>query len=222
MRTYKFKNGKELEVKTMFCVGQNYAKHATEMGGKTTPDPIIFIKPPQSYISNGDKIILPDISKNVHHEVELVVILGKECKNISENDAIKYIAGYAVGIDVTMRDIQKLSKDKGLPWAVAKGFYTSAPISEIIPADNFGDKIPFFDLSLKVNNQLKQKSSTKYMERSVAKLIEYLSRVFTLEKGDCIFTGTPEGVGPIVNGDKLYAELNGYASLSVECVAENL
>lgn len=219
MRKYKFKNGKELEVKTMFCVGQNYAKHAAEMGGQVTTDPIIFIKPPQAYIENGGKIILPDMSKNIHHEVELVVVIGKECKNISEGDAAKYIAGYAVGIDVTMRDIQKQSKDKGLPWAVAKGFYSSAPISEIVPAENFGDKIPFFDLSLKVNNQLRQKSSTKFMERSVAKLIEYLSRVFTLEAGDCIFTGTPEGVGQIVKGDILIAELNGYVSLSVECSA---
>jgi 2-keto-4-pentenoate hydratase/2-oxohepta-3-ene-1,7-dioic acid hydratase in catechol pathway len=221
MRKYKFKNGKELEVKTMFCVGQNYAKHAAEMGGQVATDPIIFIKPPQAYIENGGKIILPDMSKNIHHEVELVVVIGKECKNISEDDAINYIAGYAVGIDVTMRDVQKQSKDNGLPWAVAKGFYGSAPISEIIPAENFGDQIPFFDLSLKVNNQLRQNSSTQYMERSVAKLIEYLSRVFTLEPGDCIFTGTPEGVGQIVNGDILFAELNNYVALSVECVAQN-
>lgn len=219
MRTYKFKNGKELEVKTMFCVGQNYAKHAAEMGGQVTSDPIIFMKPPQAYIENAGKVILPEISKNVHHEVELVVVIGKSCKDISEIDAINYIAGYGVGIDVTMRDIQKQSKEKGLPWTVAKGFYTSAPISEIIPADEFGNEIPFFELTLKVNKEIKQHSSTEFMERSVGKLIEYLSHVFTLEAGDCIFTGTPEGVGQIFNGDKLYAELNKYVSLNVECIS---
>jgi len=216
MRTLKFKNGKELEVRTMYCIGQNYAKHAAEMGGKVSSDPIIFIKPPAAYIENGGKILLPDISNNVHHEVELVVVIGKNCININEKDAVNYIAGYAVGIDATLRDLQKKAKENGHPWAVAKGFYSSAPISDIIPAEEFAGKIPFFELELKVNGELKQKSSTENMERTVGKLIEYLSRIFTLEPGDCIFTGTPEGVGQIVKGDKLFAELKGFVTLSVE------
>ncbi|MFH1050279.1 MAG: fumarylacetoacetate hydrolase family protein [bacterium] len=217
MRTFKFKNGKELEVRTMYCIGQNYAKHAAEMGGQVTSDPIIFIKPSVAYIENNGKIILPDISDNVHHEVELIVVIGKNCNNINEKEAVNFIAGYGVGIDATLRDLQKKAKENGHPWSVAKGFYTSAPISELVPAEEFGDKIPYFELSLKVNGELKQKSSTEYMERSVGKLIEYLSKIFTLEAGDCIFTGTPEGVGQIVKGDKLFAELKGYVSLSVEC-----
>ena len=217
MRTFKLKNGKEIEVGTMYCIGQNYAKHAAEMGGKTASEPIIFIKPPVAYIENGGKICLPDISNNIHHEVELVVVIGKNCQNINENDAVKFIAGYGVGIDVTLRDLQQKAKENGHPWSVAKGFYTSAPISTIIPAEEFGNEIPFFELSLKVNGEMKQNSSTEYMERTVGKLIEYISKIFTLEAGDCIFTGTPEGVGQIVKGDKLFAELKGYVSLSVEC-----
>ncbi len=216
MRTFKFKDGKEIEVRTMYGIGQNYAKHAAEMGGQVSSDPIIFIKPSVAYIENNGKIILPEISNNVHHEVELVVVIGKDCKNIHEDEAINYIAGYGVGIDATLRDLQKAAKDKGHPWSVAKGFHTSAPISEIIPAEEFGNQIPNFELSLKVNGELRQNSSTEYMERSVGKLIEYLSKIFTLEKGDCIFTGTPEGVGQIVKGDKLFAELKGYVALSVE------
>jgi len=218
MRTFKFRNGKELEVKTMYGIGQNYAKHAAEMGGQVPTEPIIFIKPPVSYIENGGQIILPDVSKNLHHEVELVVVIGKECRNINEKDAVNYIAGYGVGIDATLRDLQKIAKEKGHPWSVAKGFYTSAPISEIIPADEFDSNIPFFELSLKVNGELRQNSSTEFMERSVGKLMEYLSRIFTLEPGDCIFTGTPEGVGQIVKGDKIFAELKGFTSLRVEVV----
>jgi 2-keto-4-pentenoate hydratase/2-oxohepta-3-ene-1,7-dioic acid hydratase in catechol pathway len=214
-REFKFKNGKKLEVRTIYGIGKNYAKHAAEFGGGIPEEPIIFIKPPVSYIENGGVIKLPAMSNNVHHEVELVVVIGKDCANIPASSAREYIAGYAVGIDVTMRDIQFKAKEKGEPWAVAKGFYSSAPISEVIPAEEFGEEIPNFELILKVNNEIIQNSSTKFMERSVATLIEYLSKIFTLEEGDCIFTGTPEGVGRIQSGDKIYAELSGFVTLNV-------
>ena len=215
-REFKFKKGERLSVGTMYGIGKNYAKHAVEMGGEVPKEPIIFIKPPVCYVENGESITLPAMSENVHHEVELVVVIGKRCENISQENAREYIAGYAVGLDLTMRDIQNQAKDKGQPWAVAKGFYRSAPISEVIPADEFGDDIPFFDLKLDVNGETRQSSNTKYMERTVATLVEYLSKVFTLEPGDCIFTGTPEGVGKIVSGDKLKAELVNFATLEIE------
>jgi 2-keto-4-pentenoate hydratase/2-oxohepta-3-ene-1,7-dioic acid hydratase in catechol pathway len=213
-----FTDGTKLEIGTMYCIGQNYEKHAKEMGGEVPKDPVVFIKPPASYIPDGSSVILPDFSNNVHHEVELVVVIGKDCRNVSQSEARTCIAGYAVGIDVTLRDIQKSAKESGKPWAVAKGFVTSAPISQVIPARDFGDVIPYFDLKLQVNGELRQNGNTKDMARPVAMLIEYLSKVFTLREGDCIFTGTPEGVGKIISGDNISAELSGkvFLDISVE------
>lgn len=214
--TLKFINGNTLEVGTMYCIGKNYSKHAKEMGGEIPKEPLIFLKPPAAYIENGESVILPNFSNNIHHEVELVVVIGKDCRNVSRKDAKNVIAGYAVGIDVTLRDIQNNAKNNGEPWAVAKGFYTSAPVSQVIPADEFNN-IPFFDISIKVNGETRQSGNTKEMERPVDLLIEYLSNVFTLREGDIIFTGTPEGVGPIKQGDKLKALLQNYVSLEVDC-----
>ncbi|TAL68477.1 MAG: FAA hydrolase family protein [Bacteroidetes bacterium] len=212
---YEFSDGRKMKVGTMFCVGQNYSKHAKEMGSEVPKDPIIFLKPPNAYTPDGGKVILPEISNLPHHEVELVVIIGKDCDNVSASDAINYIAGYAVGLDITLRDIQNKAKTNGHPWAVAKGFRTSAPISKIVPASQFENNIPVFDVELKINGELRQQTNTREMERSVAVLISYLSGIFGLREGDCIFTGTPEGVGEIKNGDKLHAELKGFVSLDV-------
>jgi 2-keto-4-pentenoate hydratase/2-oxohepta-3-ene-1,7-dioic acid hydratase in catechol pathway len=203
----KFIDGSELETGTMYCIGQNYAKHAAEMGSKVSADPTIFIKPPAALILNDEEIILPDISKNVHHELELVVVIGDDCDSISPDNAINVIAGYAVGIDVTLRDVQELSKISGKPWSVSKGFKTSAPISEIIPQSEFNDKIPEFEMNLFVNGELRQHGFSKDMEKKIPELIAYISKIFTLRKGDLIFTGTPEGVGQIISGDRITAEL---------------
>jgi len=214
-KNFTFTDGTSLEIGTMYCIGKNYEKHAKEMGGELPKDPVVFIKPPAAYIPDGSSVILPDFSDNVHHEVELVVVIGKDCSNIRSDQARNVIAGYAIGIDVTLRDIQQKAKEKGLPWAVAKGFVTSAPISKIIPESEFGDEIPFFDVKLEVNGDIRQNGNTKDMARPVGLLIEYLSKVFTLRTGDCIFTGTPEGVGKINSGDKLIAELSGKVKLSI-------
>ena len=211
----KFKNGWEMETGTMYGIGKNYAKHAREMGGEVPKDPVVFLKPPAAYVSTGSEIKLPDFSENVHHEVELVVIIGKDCMDVNADEAFDYIAGYGVGIDFTLRDLQAKAKQAGLPWTVAKGFYQSAPISEIVPAEEIKEKAPVFDLELKVNGEIRQSGSTKDMERPVDILIEYLSHVFTLRKGDVIFTGTPEGVGQIKSGDKIEAELKGFAELKI-------
>jgi 2-keto-4-pentenoate hydratase/2-oxohepta-3-ene-1,7-dioic acid hydratase in catechol pathway len=216
VKYYKFNNGKRLKVGTMFGIGKNYAAHAKEMGGGVPEEPIIFLKPSTSYVANNGAVILPPISQNVHHEVELVVVIGKDCRNIKKNQAWDYVAGVAVGIDVTLRDVQHKAKEKGEPWAVSKGFFTSAPISGVIPIEDLKSK--FFDIELFINGVLKQKASTKTMERSVPELIEYISKVFTLSKGDCIFTGTPEGVGKIVKGDKLIAKLLGYTQLNINVI----
>ena len=213
-----FTNGHQLKTGTIFCVASNYPLHAKEMGSAIPDEPSIFIKPPQALIYSGDSIVLPPFSNNVHHEVELVVAIGKECSNVSAFDSVNYIAGYAVGIDATLRDVQTKAKSEGKPWAVAKGFHTSAPVSEFIPADYFNKTIPFFSLDLTVNGVLRQTGNTENMQRSVGTLIEFLSRVFTLEPGDLIFTGTPEGVGQIVHGDRLEARIHDFVSLSVTAI----
>lgn len=210
-----FTDGSTLALGNIYCIAKNYSKHAAEMQSTVPKSPSVFIKPSTAYIKNNENIVIPDISQMVHHEVELVVVIGKDCINVTKDDAENYIAGYAVGIDVTLRDIQNKAKESGSPWAICKGFATSAPISDVIPINTLSEKIPFFDLSFSVNGVTKQQGNTKDMERSVGVLIEYLSKIFHLHQGDCIFTGTPEGVGQIVKGDTLTAELVGYAKLKV-------
>lgn len=209
-----FTDGSKLELANIYAVASNYRKHAEEMGTTVPEDPVIFLKPTSAYIPNEGTILLPDFSNEVHHEVELVVVIGRDGKDVPFEKAQEYIAGYAVGIDVTLRDIQNKAKKEGKPWGIAKGFYTSAPISNVVSAKQFDGIIPDFDLLLKVNGEVRQRANTSNMERSVAQLVAFVSRVFTLNVGDCIFTGTPEGVGIIRPGDTLYAELSGYVNLT--------
>jgi 2-keto-4-pentenoate hydratase/2-oxohepta-3-ene-1,7-dioic acid hydratase in catechol pathway len=213
-KTLKFTDGTTLQPGTMYCIGRNYAAHAREMGATTAGDPVIFLKPPAAYIENGEEIIIPDFSNDVHHEVELVAVIGKDCANINNNDAHEYIAGYAVGVDVTLRDVQSRAKESGKPWATAKGFYTSAPMSQIIPAAEIADPAEL-EIELEINGELRQKASTSLMVRTVGEIVSYLSKVFTLRRGDIIFTGTPSGVGPIGRDDSVTARLIGYAELNI-------
>ncbi|MBL7991251.1 MAG: fumarylacetoacetate hydrolase family protein [Candidatus Kapabacteria bacterium] len=204
---FLFTDGTTLEAGTIYGIGKNYAAHAREMGGEVPASPMVFLKPPAALVQDGGTVVCPAFSANLHHEVEMVVIIGEDCQDVPANDAKSVIAGYGLGLDMTLRDLQHAAKQQGSPWAVAKGFRTSAPISRILPATLF-THIPDFDLELSVNNEGRQKSSTKLMERSVATLIEYLSSVFTLRKGDSIYTGTPEGVGQVVPGDVLTARMS--------------
>lgn len=213
---YLFTDGTKLPVKTIYCVGKNYAKHIKEMGGDAPSDPVIFIKPTSAYIQDGGTIMLPAFSNMVHHEVELVIVIGQATNGISKEEANNVIAGFGVGIDVTLRDIQNIAKNRGEPWAVAKGFATSAPISKIVPKSLINENNKTFDIELYVNNALRQKANTSEMQRTYSELIAYISNVFTLQPGDCIFTGTPDGVGRINHGDEIEAILKGYVSLKVK------
>jgi 2-keto-4-pentenoate hydratase/2-oxohepta-3-ene-1,7-dioic acid hydratase in catechol pathway len=216
MPNLKFTDGREIQVGTMYGIGQNYDKHAKEMGSTLKRgEKIIFIKPSSSYVPDGGNITLPDFSNEVHHEVELVVVIGKECKDVTKEQAWDYIAGFAVGIDATLRDLQKQAKDKGLPWAIAKGFRTSAPISKIVPVKEFERNKNDFTFQLKINGEVRQFGNTQDMIYSVEELIEFLSSVFDLQAGDVIFTGTPEGVGKLNKGDKLEADLINLVKLNV-------
>lgn len=219
-RFLEFTDGRKCEISNIYAIASNYRSHALEMATSITEHPLVFFKSTSSFIPDGGTIWVPPISKNVHYEVELVVVIGKDGFNIPESEAINFISGYAVGIDVTLRDLQQEAKNRGEPWGIAKGFYSSAPISKVIPAEAFGDKIPNFELVLKVNDEIKQTGNTKVMECSVACLVSFISKVFSLNEGDCIFTGTPEGVGPIFDGDRLEAELKSYVKLIV--YAKNL
>ncbi len=196
-----------LQVNNIFCIGRNYALHAREMGSSVPVEPMVFLKPNSAILFNGGTVRLPEQSSEVHHEVELVIAIGKTGRRIQPQEAKSHIAGLAIGIDFTARDIQSAAKKAGKPWTVSKGFDTFAPVSDFLPSESAPDPDEL-DISLLVNGNIVQKGNTKEMIFSVVDLICYLSTLFTLQPGDLIFTGTPEGVGPVKQGDKLTANLN--------------
>lgn len=201
--TWTFTDGTTLPVGTMYCIGRNYAAHAAEMGAAVPEAPIVFIKPPSAYAAHGSTVHLPAFTKNVHHEVELVVVMGPN----------RSIAGYAVGLDLTARDVQAQAKERGEPWATAKSWASSAPVSQVVPADQIGHGP--FTITLDVNGKRRQHGSTATMERAVPALADYLDAIFSLQEGDCIFTGTPEGVAALHAGDTAVAWLDNVVSLTV-------
>jgi len=204
--------GREFRINNIFCIGKNYADHAKEMGGDVPKEPVIFLKPSSAVIANGDPIVIPPMSSNVHHEVELTVLIGTGGKNIPLATAMRHVAGYGVGLDMTMRDRQSEAKKAGNPWAVSKGFDTSAPLSPFVAASSVADPHDL-EITLTVNGTVRQHSSTKHMIFRVDVLIAYLSTIFTLSEGDIIYTGTPEGVAQVVPGDVLEAVIPGVGSI---------
>ena len=205
---------KNVPVAKIICLGRNYESHAREMGSEPPERPILFLKPPSAIIHDGESVILPQFSRELHHEVEMVVAIGKRGKEITVAAASGYISGFGVGLDMTLRDLQSEAKKKGLPWSVAKGFDTSAPVSEFVNAREVGDP-GNLGIQLAVNGQLRQSSNTRKMIFSVQEIIAFVSSTFTLEEGDLIFTGTPEGVGRVDPGDVMEASLESVAQLRV-------
>lgn len=198
----------------IYCVGKNYSDHANEMGGEVDNDePFFFSKPPQS-ITQLNLIPFPTRTKNLHHEVELVVALKSECSNIMPDKASDHIFGYAVGVDLTKRDLQVNAKESRKPWDLSKGFDYSAPISKILKKDGF--LLTKGAISLSVNGDLKQSSNISNMVWKVDQLISWLSKYITLKAGDMIFTGTPAGVSQLEPEDKVEAEIENIGSLSFE------
>lgn len=216
---YLFKNqiDKKIQIGKLVCLARSYKKHAQEMKSDITKDPLLFLKPASAVIFNGESIIIPKISKCLHHEVELGVVIGKRCKNVSHKEALNYVLGYLVALDITARDIQSEAKKKGHPWDIAKGFDTFAPISHVVLKENVSNPNNL-DISLKVNKKIKQSSNTSNMIYSVERIIEFISQIMTLEPGDLILTGTPEGVDEIVTGDILEAQLDKICSLKVNVI----
>jgi len=213
-------SGETATVGKVLCLGRNYIEHAKEINTEIPEHPIVFLKPSTAIIGSGDNVMIPPISQDVHHEVELVVMIGKDGKNIPKSKAYEHVAGYAVGLDMTLRDVQHEAKKKGLPWSVAKGFDTSAPVSTILER-KFVPNPHNLEISLKVNGEIRQKSNTKNMIFPIDYVVSHLSTIFTLEKGDLIYMGTPEGVGRVVPGDTLEAELESVAILHVGVAAYN-
>lgn len=218
MKKIKIRNSqKEFVVGKIACVGKNYMEHAKELGDDIPEKPVIFLKPSSSIIFSGEKIIYPEFSKSLHYETELVLLIGKTGKKILKENAIDYIEAYAVGLDMTLRDLQSESKSKGHPWTISKCFDTSTVLSEFIHKTEVNNPNSL-ELKLWLNGELKQHDNTANMIYSVEEIIEYLSYYFTLEEGDLVFTGTPKGVGEVNRGDKLIAEIPGLCRLTTEII----
>ncbi|MBC7202897.1 MAG: fumarylacetoacetate hydrolase family protein [Pusillimonas sp.] len=212
----------QFPVRRVYCVGRNYAAHAREMG--FDPDrepPFFFCKPADSVkpVAYGDTLELPYPSetKNYHYEIELVAAIGKAGSNISEANALSHVWGYAVGLDMTRRDLQMKMREMGRPWEIGKAFDNSAPIGPMHPANTVSG-LEQAEIALKVNGEFKQKSAINKLIWNVAETVSFLSRYFHLEEGDLIYTGTPEGVGPVVKGDLMEGSVEGLGTIAVKVV----
>lgn len=214
MKKARLSNGKEFPIGKILCIGRNYVDHISELGNEVPAAPVIFMKPSTAVIYDGEEIVIPDYSDNCHHEAELALLIGQQCKGLAEADALGGVAGYGVAIDLTLRDVQDGLKKKGLPWDIAKGFDTACPLSEFVPAAAVSDP-QNLNIRLTVNGELRQNGSTALMINPAAKLISHLSSIFTLEPGDIVLTGTPAGVSRIAAGDQLCAEIPGVGRVEV-------
>lgn len=216
MKTIKLQNSNtEIQIGKIVCVGRNYVEHIQELGNEQHDKPVIFLKTTSSIIYSGDKIIYPSFSTDMHHETELVLLIGSIVKNANESEAQKAITGYAVGLDMTLRDIQNDLKKKGHPWTIAKCFDTSTVLSDFNSSDDY--KLTMDEtITLKVNGEIRQNDQLNKMIFNPVQIVEYISSLMTLEAGDLIFTGTPKGVAKVNSGDVLEAEIENIGKLSCE------
>ena len=205
-------------VHRIYCVGRNYAKHAREMG--MDPDrepPFFFSKPADAVVANGTPVPYPPRTSNLHHEIELVVAIGTGGRDIPLDRALHHVYGYGVGLDLTRRDLQFAARDQGRPWDVAKGFDHSAPVSAIRPAADMGHPQQGA-IWLEVNGETRQRANLSEMIWSVPEIVAELSTYYELRPGDLVFTGTPEGVGPVKRGDSLVGGIDGLETLRITIV----
>jgi len=214
MRTARLTSGRHLPIGKILCIGRNYSDHIRELGNATPEAPVIFIKPASSVIGEGEAIVIPPYSRECHYEAELALLIGRKGKDIPLERAMEHIAGYGVGIDLTLRDVQDELKKKGLPWEIAKGFDTACPLSAFVEASSVADP-QNLEIRLTVNGKIRQDGNTSMMIHRIPAIISHMSGSFTLEPGDVILTGTPAGVSRIVSGDHLVAEIQGVATLRV-------
>lgn len=207
--------GGSFPVRRIYCVGRNYEAHAREMGfAVDREEPFFFLKPGDTVEPDGAHIPYPRMTGNYHYEVELVVAIGKAGADIPVEDAASHIFGYAVGLDMTRRDVQIAAREKGRPWDMGKAFDRSAPVGQIVPIASW-NAVADATITLDVNGERKQSSKLSNLIWSVDEIIHWLSRYMDLAPGDLIYTGTPEGVGPVVSGDTLEARIDGLPQLRV-------
>lgn len=192
----------------IICIGRNYAEHAKELNNAVPTEPVFFMKPDTALILNGQPFYHPDFSNDIHHEIELVLVICKTGKNIDEKFASKYYNKIGLGIDFTARDLQNKAKEKGLPWEKAKAFDGSAPLGESVDVSTIKD-VNDINFHLEINGKTVQQGNTKDLLFSFDKIIAYISRYITLKTGDLIYTGTPAGVGKVNIGDKLEGFMEG-------------
>jgi len=208
-------------VHRIYCVGRNYVEHAQEMGHTGREPPFFFMKPADAVLvappGTSTPLPYPGLTQNLHHEMELVVAIGKGGKNIAVAQAEQHIFGYAVGLDMTRRDLQNVMKAQGRPWCIGKGFDHSAPIGPITPRDAAGD-ITHASISLQVNNVVRQNSTVEQLIWNIAETIAQLSTAWELQPGDLIYTGTPAGVGAVVPGDTLKGSISGLTGIELKVV----
>ena len=191
----------------IICIGRNYLKHAREMDSPVPTEPIFFLKPESAIIKKNKPFFIPDFSEEIHHEVELVLQICRLGKSITPEFAHRYYDKIGIGIDFTARDIQRNCKENGLPWEKAKAFDGAAPLGKFVEKESLGD-VGNIDFKLEINDNTVQHGNTKDLIFPFDELIAYVSRFFTLKTGDLIFTGTPEGVGPVNHNDELKAYIN--------------
>ncbi len=216
--TVPVQGGGVFPVRRIFCVGRNYAAHAREMGHDPSREPpFFFTKPADALVTDG-RVPYPRRTKDFHHEIELVVAIGTGGADIAPADAERHIFGYAVGLDMTRRDVQGAAKSKGHPWDMGKGFDHSAPIAAITPKADLSGGLAGRSITLAVNDAVRQNGALDDMIWPVADIIAHLSAEITLAPGDLIYTGTPDGVGAVVAGDRLAARVAGLAPLDIVIV----
>ena len=210
----------------LVCVGRNYAAHAKELGNAVPSKPVLFLKPSTSLALTPSPLLVPDEVTSLHHEVELGLVIGRTAKDISAADAHSFVSGYVLALDMTARNVQDEAKKAGLPWSVAKGYDTFAPISELIPLSALPSDLLHegssseVELWCAVNGVQRQRGSTALMLFRMPFLLAYISRIFTLQEGDIVLTGTPEGVGPVSIGDTITAGIKDVSGSEISVKVE--
>jgi fumarylpyruvate hydrolase len=208
-------------VHRIYCVGRNYVEHAQEMGHSGREPPFFFMKPTDAVLvaqpGGSTALPYPSLTLNLHHEIELVVAIGKGGSQIAVDDTLQHVFGYAVGLDMTRRDLQNDMKTQGRPWCIGKGFDHSAPIGPITPAAQAGD-IAQAEISLTVNGKVRQRSTVSQLIWNIAETIAQLSNAWALQPGDLIYTGTPAGVGAVNPGDTLTGSVTGLTGIEFQVV----
>lgn len=206
--------GNDTNMARVFCIGQNYIKHIQELGNPMPDKPVVFMRPLSCLVAPGKNVHFPTHGSLLHYEVEVVIRIGKQGRNIEEAEALSYIDALTLGLDLTLRDIQIEKKQKGLPWEEAKSFEQSAPLGEFLPYDPASINLKDLSFNCKINGELKQTGNTDDMLFSFEKLLAELSKIWLLRPGDMIYTGTPSGVGPLKIGDVIDVENDQIGSFS--------